>query len=78
MNSGRMVHKAVQYMHQNRTRGDLLMDAPAYSWPELVQLAQDRDKWRCVVDALKGPTVSVSLGSHVEEAGDDFVCSICS
>ena len=38
MDPARMVHKAVQYMHENRVQGDLLMDAPSYSWPELVEL----------------------------------------
>ena len=76
MDPARMVHKAVQYMHENRVQGDLLMDAPSYSWPELVKLAANRDQWRSIVNALKGPSVNVTLGV-LEEASGDFVCSIC-
>ena len=76
MDPSRMVYKAVQYMHENRRQGDLLMDAPPYSWRELVQFAADRAKWRRVVNALKGPSVNVTLGV-LEEASGDFVCSIC-
>ena len=31
MDPARMVHKAVQYMHENRVQGDLLMDSLSYS-----------------------------------------------
>ena len=57
-------------MHENRRQGDLLMDAPAYSWSELVQLAADRAKWRRVVNALKVPSVNVLMGSHVQSSAE--------
>ena len=75
MDPARMVHKTVQNMHENRVQGDLLMDSLSYSWPELVQLAANRNQWCNIVNALKGPSVNVTLGV-LEEASGDFVCSM--
>ena len=61
MDESRMVHKAVKLIHASRTPGDLLMDAPDYTWEELKQLAANRDSWRSIVNAIKGPRVHIQL-----------------
>ena len=57
----RMIHQAVQLIHASRTPGDLLMDAPDYSWEELKMLAANRDTWRSLVNTIKGPRVSITM-----------------
>ena len=42
MDESRMVHKAVKLMHASRAPGDLLMDAPDYSWEELKRFASSK------------------------------------
>ena len=63
MDESRMVHKAGKLIHTSRTPGDLLMDAPDYTWEELKQLAANRDSWRnlSLVNAIKGPRVHIQL-----------------
>ena len=44
MEWGRLVHKAVCWIYNNRKEGDLLMDVPASAdWWHLVYLAGDRE-----------------------------------
>ena len=63
MDDQRMVHQAVKFMADHRSAGDLLMNVPAkYSWPELKQLAANRDYWRSRVSAVReGTGVSVTI-----------------
>ena len=60
MEPSRMLHRAVQYMHGSRKKGDLLMDAPEYSWTELVQLAHNRDAWRALVKSIRQNSINES------------------
>ena len=51
-----MVYKAAMHIAENRSEGDLLMDAPRYEWQELCALAQNRDGWRARVNTLRHGT----------------------
>ena len=43
----RMIKKAVRMLHENRSQGDILMDAPqAKTWAELVAMAEDKKEWQ--------------------------------
>ena len=55
MDPSRMVHQAVKIMHGDRMSGDLLMDAPDYSWHGLKQFAANRDAWRKLVQTILKP-----------------------
>ena len=52
-----VVHKAVKLMYASRVPGDLLMDAPnyTYTWEELVKIVESREGWRSLVNASKHP-----------------------
>ena len=65
----RKIKQAVFEMFKHRSEGDLLMDAPQYnSWRHLCTQAQDRERWRVRVRAMKQlPIIRVTMGSHVEE-----------
>ena len=74
----RLIKSAVRHMYQNPKKGDLLMDTPnVASWRELCMWADDRDKWRTRVRALRAPKIGVttSIGHHVVLASD-FTFSI--
>ena len=74
----RLIKSAVRHMYLNPKKGDLLMDAPnVASWRELCMWADDRDKWRTRVRALRAPKIGVttSIGHHVVLASD-FTFSI--
>ena len=53
MHPARMLYRVVRYIHGSRKKGDLLMDAPDYSWEQLVRLAQNRDAWRSMVKSIR-------------------------
>ena len=54
MDEGRMVHRALKHIYENKSEGDLLMDLPKkYLWKELLMLANNRDGWRHHVQALR-------------------------
>ena len=54
MDPSRMVYRAVQHIHENKEVGDLLMDTPPeFSWNELLALAENRPRWRGMVQALR-------------------------
>ena len=60
------------------TKGDLLDDAPEYSWDELVELANNRDVWRKMVKRLRrGDRVQIDMGPTTV-AGADVAVSIAS
>ena len=61
MQPDRMIHKAVKILHENRAVGDLLMDAPDYSWRELKQLAANRDAWRSLVHSIRRPCLKITM-----------------
>ena len=43
----RMVKKAVRVLYQNRSEGDILMDAPdTERWEDLVEMGKDKNEWR--------------------------------
>ena len=48
--------------------GNLLMqmDAPNYSWKELVQLTETHDTWRQMVQTVKGSRVHVDMRQYPE------------
>ena len=57
-----MLHKAVQLLHTDRQEGDLLMDAPDYSWDELKMMAANRDAWRyLLVNSIRGPRLDIAM-----------------
>lgn len=59
MDWGRLVHKAVRCIYEDRSEGDILMDIPeCNSWWELMEIAGDRDKWRGLVRKLKASTAT--------------------
>ena len=64
MDRNRLVCKAVRFMSENRSDGDLLMDVPGQlSWPELRELAANRRGWRRRVHALRnnnGVTITMN------------------
>ena len=73
----RLLHKIVRHMFDNRTEGDMLMDSPKVeSWEELRQWANDREKWRVRVRALRAPRlVSISMEPHHVPATEfTFTC----
>ena len=43
----RMIKKAVRMLYENRSQGDILMDAPqAKTWAELVAMTEDKKEWQ--------------------------------
>ena len=67
MDPNRMVHQAVKVLHANRTPGDLLMDAPDFSWKELKQFSANRDAWRALVKTVRGGSrIHVDLKTQPE------------
>ena len=63
----RLVSKALHHIAENRSEGDLLMDAPRYhSWEELRSSAQNRDAWRRRVHQLRhGSGVTVTMNDNL-------------
>ena len=50
----RMIKKAVKMIYNNRSEGDIITDAPTTTcWQELLDAAQDRNKWRLRVRSIK-------------------------
>ena len=67
MDPNRMVHQAMKVLHVNRTPGDLLMDAPDFSWKELKQFAANRDAWHALVKTVRGGSrIHVDLKTQPE------------
>ena len=60
----RMIHLALKLMHQRRTEGDLLADAPNVTWDELVHLASDKRNWRKRVHDVANGKVKPALKPH--------------
>ena len=59
MDADRLVQKALRFISEHRTTGDLLMDVPrGASWEELQELAVDRVNWRKRVNVLSSANVS--------------------
>ena len=89
MAPSRMVNLAAQHIMENRSPGDLLMDAPTtQSWGELKKLASDRKGWRTRVHVLReGPaaagsnTVSITMNpalpGHTYPTRSKTVCTPC-
>ena len=66
MDPGRMVYKAVEYIHGNRREGDLLMDTPpSLTWSQLKDLAANRKTWRQRVHSLRNPNARTSSDTGV-------------
>ena len=67
MDADRLVHKAIKFMSENRSTGDLLMDVPkGFTWDEMQKLTSDRVVWRGRVNSLRnGPRVTVDMNEAV-------------
>lgn len=61
MEPDHMVYNALKHLHGSRSQGDILMDVPDYAWPELVQLAANRDGWRQLVKSVREPRTQVII-----------------
>ena len=56
MDEGRLVHRAVKYVYENRREGegDLFLDAPVNErWDQLLQIVGDREVWKGIVAGVK-------------------------
>ena len=65
----RILQHAVKEVYENKSEGDILMDAPKTdSWRELKLWEVDRDKWRTRVQSLRwGSGVKIKTKVFVPE-----------
>ena len=65
----RILQRAVKEVYENRSEGDILMDAPKTdSWREMKLWATDRDKWRSRVQSVRwGSGVQIKTKVFVPE-----------
>ena len=65
----RILQRAVKEVYENKSEGDILMDAPKTdSWRELKLWAADRDKWRARVQSVRwGSGVQIKTKVFVPE-----------
>ena len=67
MGSERLVHQAVRHIAENRSEGDLLMDAPrGITWQKLCDLAQNRIGWRQRVRHLRDGTTASGTKNDIQ------------
>ena len=65
----RIFQRAVKEVYENKSEGDILMDAPkTESWRELELWVTDRDKWRARVQSVRwGSGVQIKTKVFVPE-----------
>ena len=73
----RLLHRAVKFLYDCRSEGDILMDAPRTdSWCELKMWAADRQKWRMRVQSVRSDAkVSITSSVFVPESVLSFTIS---
>ena len=74
MDPSRMAQQAVQLMHEDRSSGDLLTDAPDLTWDELVKFAANRDAWRTLVGTVRNGS-RVHVDAHHETTRSTYLLS---